>query len=217
MDASRVRSETDALSLQLRVATRAVHEALEATPFSRRFSDGTLDLPAYVRYLAAMWHFHSALEDATATTSDAAVRSVWREDMRRASAIEADLEALARGNAAGGTRLEPGAIAPFSSLMADVRTDDRRLVRLQLIGLLYVSEGSRLGGRVLRKSLLARYPDLADAGLAYLDGYGERTGQQWAGFRARLDGLELGADGERAAIAGATAGFRAVQVVFITL
>lgn len=213
MNASPDRSEADALSLKLRAATRAAHEALEATPFSRQLSDGTLDLPAYVRYLAAMWHFHSGLEDAASAAGDTAVRAVWREDMRRASAIEGDLKAVERANADGGVPFQPGletgATSPFSELMADVRCDDRHL-----IGLLYVSEGSRLGGRVLRKALLSRYPGLADTGLAYLEGHGERTGQQWAAFRSRLDGLKLGADGRTAVVEGATAGFRAVQRVF---
>ena len=213
MEASSNHSGPDALSLQLRTATRAAHEALESTAFSRRLSEGALDLPSYARYLNAMWHFHSLLEAAAAASQDSDVATVWRDDMRRASALEADLSALERGGLAvdRGTDESVPAMA-FSSLMYDEKRDQKNL-----IGMLYVAEGSRLGGRVLRKSLLARHPHLKDAGLMYLQGYGDRSGQQWVRFRARLDALTLGPVSERVVIEGAAAAFRAIQGVFAQL
>lgn len=72
----------------------------------------------------------------------------------------------------------------------------------EALGLMYVLEGSTLGGRVIRKQVTASGQDMA--GLSFLDPYGERVGERWKSFLAVL-GDE--ADTE-ALVAGAVAGFR---------
>lgn len=212
MESTSDRPAAAALSLRLRAATRAAHEDLEATPFSRQLSKGSIDLPSYAGYLTAMWHFHRTLETAVERADDCDVAAIWRKDMRRAVALEDDLEFLQQSSVGADGASAATAAATFSSLLRAVEHDHRRLV-----GLLYVAEGSRLGGRVLCRALLARHPLLADGGLTYLDGQGAHTGQHWAAFRIHLDDLDLGVDGEIAAVDGAMTGFRAVRTVFLCL
>ncbi len=73
--------------------------------------------------------------------------------------------------------------------------------------MLYVLEGSTLGGQVIRKRLLAR--GQAMTGLSFLDPYGPETGRRWKDFLAVLQ-RECPPDDVRsgeAAAKGAVTGF----------
>lgn len=55
----------------------------------------------------------------------------------------------------------------------------------EALGWLYVAEGSMLGGRVMRRSMVADAVPLA--GLDFLDPYGEETGARWRAFLTAMD------------------------------
>lgn len=55
----------------------------------------------------------------------------------------------------------------------------------EALGLMYVMEGSSLGGRMIRKAIAARQTDLT--GLGFLDPYGARTGDRWREFLEVLE------------------------------
>ena len=74
------------------------------------------------------------------------------------------------------------------------------------LGLLYVLEGSALGGRQMRRGLEAQGGDLR--GLSFLDPYGERLGERWRAFLAVLEDEAARPGSAEAAVAGALAGFR---------
>lgn len=77
--------------------------------------------------------------------------------------------------------------------------------RAEALGLLYVVEGSSLGGRVILRGLAAR--GVADRSLAFLDPYGPQTGHLWRCFLLVL-ARETSTDPARtAAIDGAARGF----------
>lgn len=78
--------------------------------------------------------------------------------------------------------------------------------RAEALGILYVLEGSTLGGRIILRALAARGVD--DPDLAFLDPYGSETGARWRGFLAVL-ARETDEDEERItqACRGARAGF----------
>jgi heme oxygenase len=63
--------------------------------------------------------------------------------------------------------------------------------RAEALGMLYVLEGSTLGGRFILRALTER--GIADSDLAFLDPYGDRTGARWRSFLAVL-GREVGDD-----------------------
>ena len=56
----------------------------------------------------------------------------------------------------------------------------------EAIGWTYVAEGSSLGGRVMRRAMIADGIDLS--GLDFLDPHGEDTGPRWRAFLAAMDG-----------------------------
>jgi heme oxygenase len=71
----------------------------------------------------------------------------------------------------------------------------------EALGLMYVLEGSTLGGRVIRKHVESRGGDMR--GLSFLDPYGAEVGERWRAFLGVLD-AEADVD---AMVAGAVAGF----------
>jgi len=80
------------------------------------------------------------------------------------------------------------------------------LTRAEALGMLYVLEGSTLGGRIILRALAGRGVD--DPNLAFLDPYGAETGARWRGFLAVLS-RETDDDEDRIAQAcrGARSGF----------
>lgn len=147
---------------RLREATRNAHEGLEA----RLDILNRMDTLAGRQTLAAGFHaFHAGVELATAPHL-ANLPGLEFASRRRTPLLEADLERL--GVRAGA----PASVAPPRSVA-------------EALGLLYVVEGSSLGGKVIAKQAAARGLDLE--GLSFLNPYGERTGEYWKGFLSILD------------------------------
>jgi heme oxygenase len=96
-------------------------------------------------------------------------------------------------------------LAPFANANA-VPAFPKPGTRWEALGLLYVLEGSALGGRVILRALAAR--GAIDPVLGFLDPYGSETGRLWRGFLSVLD-RETGDDEARItdAVQGSVRGF----------
>jgi heme oxygenase len=151
----------DVLS-RLRAETQTAHQALEAD----------LDIFNHLtsepgrRRLARRFHGLHAGAEAVLAPWLAAVPGLDYEARRRRPALDRDLAHFR----------EPAPLpcpvpAPAS--------------RAEALGLLYVLEGSTLGGQVIRKQLLKQGQSLD--GLSFLDPYGAETGPRWKSFLAVLD------------------------------
>ena len=118
----------------LRVATAEWHDRVDAL-----FSQVDLgDRAAYGRFLAAQAHAHLATEDALTRAGADAVLPDW-PDRQRAARLRADLAALQ---------------LPLPQVVGAISFDCAAAV----LGGVYVLEGSRLGGRLLRRSVPADLP-----------------------------------------------------------
>jgi heme oxygenase len=183
---------------RLRAETRAQHVATEAIPFSASILDGTLSRSAYAGQLAAYLPVHRAIENAVADARHPALRAVWTDDMARTPLLEADLGAL--GGTAGSIRAARNghAMAAWIEELADRDP-------VALLGVLYVMEGSTLGGALLRQHI-ARAFGLTDAGLRYYSPYGTGPKPHWVAFTARMNAAAIStADADRVvAAAGET-------------
>lgn len=146
----------------LREGTRACHKGLEQRlPF---FSEG-FDLPAYRRLVEAYHGFHAPL--------DAALAGYQGAERCKAPALVQDLRAL---NLA---RHDIDALPLCPTLP---RIDSEACA----LGVMYVLEGSTLGGQVLKRAMAERLGIDADSGAAFLDVYGPETGANWRAFLQRL-------------------------------
>ena len=154
-------SQLPNLLLRLRSETSSQHEALEQNNFNQALTAGTLTAPGTAYFLAKMYGFlvpyEAALQQHAADFSPA-----WEVPERmRAHLILTDLE-----------RLESAPDLPLCPAMPPLCT------RPQLLGAMYVVEGSTLGGQVITRQL-------AQAGIslrAYFTGYGALTGPRWKAF-----------------------------------
>ncbi len=167
---------------RLREQTQAQHEALQATPFFAALHDQTLARDSYVAWLRVLHTLHETLEVELSRSSDPWVKAVWCDEERRTPWLERDLAHLAQD-----TRRD----APGAQLRAILMAQQMRHVALsdapRLLGVLYVLEGSALGGQVLKKQLGARFGLREGAGLDYLSGRGADTQAHFRRFSERMD------------------------------
>lgn len=187
--------------LRLREATQQEHRRLERYPFFRAAMDQSLPKASYVAWLRAMTAIVAVLEQAAETAAHPAVSRLWRPEMRKLPLLRAD---------AAFFDAEPvvadRAVAPVVELIETLRRwaaqDPARLT-----GVLYVFEGSNLGGAVLREKLAAQY-GLQGKGVSWLSADRPSLDARWRAFCRRLDALELGEDAESRAVEAAKQVFR---------
>ncbi|GJE16996.1 biliverdin-producing heme oxygenase [Methylobacterium marchantiae] len=157
------------LSDRLRSETRDQHEDLERR-LDWRQRMATQE--GYRSLLARWWGFHRVFEPAVAAAFGAdfaqplGKRHLLERDLRHFGMSGEAIEALPR-------------FSPFTGF------DDRAAI----LGALYVTEGSTLGGQVIAHHVRRSLGEtIASGGCAYYEGYGKRdTAAMWTSFRAFLD------------------------------
>ena len=151
---------------RLRAATRPYHDAVEANPFNQALRTGTVTAADTARFLAAMYGVVRPYE-ACLRAQEARFGPEWELPRRyRAALILADLP-----------RLGHPATPPDCPALPPLAT------RAQLLGAMYVLEGSTLGGQVIARQL-------TKAGIgapAYFTGRGDQTGPLWKAFCQQLE------------------------------
>ena len=174
---------------RLREETAQQHAALEA---QLPLLDASLTRDVYRHLLGRFWGYYAPLEacmlgvlQRRAPDFDYAVRL-------KTPLLERDLEAL--GVAAGS--LPRCASLPA---LADLP---------QLLGCLYVIEGSTLGGRLITQRLSGHLALRADSGGAFFSGYGAATPARWREFGAFLTTTALPLGRDEIIVAGANDTFR---------
>jgi heme oxygenase len=146
---------------RLRTETRPYHDALELNQFNQDLTAGTLSEATTTHFLAKMYGFLRPYEDRLRHYT---LPPSWQQEQRyRAHLILGDL-----GTDAAALPLCP-ALPPLDTLP-------------QLLGAMYVMEGSTLGGQVIARQLTKA--DISTR--AYFTGYAERTGPMWKSFCQQL-------------------------------
>ncbi len=156
----------DSILTRLKAETRARHEQTEALLFADKLLTGTLSRREYGQLLTIHYRFHQALE----TTIDGQTdffADYDREARRKTPWLVADLEQAGLGLPEPATHL-------FENWTGQ-----------QLLGALYVAEGSTLGGRVIANAL-RQTPDLTGLTSRFFGGYGDQTGPRWKTFGTYL-------------------------------
>ena len=141
---------------RLRAETQPAHEALEQNEFNRALTAGTLTPAATEQFLGKLYGFLLPYETQLRRHD---FGPEWQLELRqRAHLLREDL---------------PGAASlPLCPTLPPLGT------RAQVLGALYVLEGSTLGGQVITRQL-------AKAGIGqrrYFAGHAERTGPLWQSF-----------------------------------
>ncbi len=162
------------LSARLRLQTRAAHDRIEANPHFARLMAPDLTRPEYHALVARLFGHHAAAEaglaGAAALLPD---RLGLAGRLRRTALLGADLVAL------GSTPVQVAAL-PRCPGLALRRPEEAW-------GVLYVLEGSSLGGQVIARHLAQHLQIGPSTGASGMAPYGAETGALWRGFKDALD------------------------------
>lgn len=82
----------------------------------------------------------------------------------------------------------------------------------EALGVMYVMEGSTLGGQMMTKHLAKKFPELSHH---YMRGYESETGKMWQQFLAALEKFELSSDEEEKMKKAAQATFTSLKNWFV--
>ena len=158
----------------LKARTREQHTSVERTLGARFFDSRPFDAEHFRNLLAAYWGLYRPLDDRLAPTVDTRLDEFTY--LSRADRLADDLRALGCTDddlADLPTLSEPKLVDPGS--------------RPELLGVLYVIEGSALGNRLIHRQLAS---DLGAALLgadAFFHDDGPATSRRWQSFRTLFD------------------------------
>ncbi|MEW5822760.1 MAG: biliverdin-producing heme oxygenase [Pseudomonadota bacterium] len=155
-------------ALHLRAATADRHTALEAQPLLAALMAAGLTRARYAQLLNALHGFFAPLEDRLTATHPALLAELGY--IARTPLLRTDLTRLGHPH----SPMHCTALPPV---------DDKA----QALGVLYVLEGSRLGGAVIARHLRQHAAlEVGDA-LCFYESDGEALAPRWRGFTAALD------------------------------
>jgi heme oxygenase (biliverdin-producing, ferredoxin) len=169
------------LTEQLRKSTRTHHHAIESGALASSLLKGSLPLSAFRLLLACYRLIWTALEDEFQKEKNP-VAPAWTADMRKVPLLDHDLAQLDSLDASFAELQSPALVS--AQLMAKALNKGHPG---QLLGTLYVLEGSTLGGVILHRNLRVR-TDLKGS-LRYYMPYGGKAGSHWKDFCHRLNAL----------------------------
>lgn len=161
-------------SEQLKVETWLQHEKLEQLPFGNHLAKGTLPLKGYILHLQAYYLIYKSLERACRLHSVLQLSNIWQEELVKSHLLEADLQYL-------------GATCPETMKEVQPLIDTiNNAQAVELIGVLYVFEGSLMGAAVMYPVICQAY-QLSEQGVTYYRGHGPQTRSHWVRFKKNFD------------------------------
>lgn len=168
-EATAFNTEQDLFFKRLREETAESHQKLEHNPLSKAILTPSVSVQDYQTYLAALFGVTIACEDQVFPAishiiTDLAERyksSLIIDDLLATGFTEAEIDAL------------PVYRFEFSSVA-------------EALGIMYVLEGSTLGGRILYKHIHEVLGLTSENGASYFWGYGTQTGNLWKSFISSL-------------------------------
>ncbi len=164
------------LTARLRLETRDAHDKIEANPQFARLMAPDLTREEYRALLARLFGHHAPAEAALAEAMHLlpAALALPRR-LSRTALLAADLAALG---------FSPSRVEALPRCVGITIRN-----REQAWGLLYVLEGSSLGGQVIARHLAGLLELGPGTGAGGLVPHGNETGQLWRGFKSMLDAL----------------------------
>lgn len=182
---------------RLRTKTAPAHQALEALPISRAIVSPTVSREDYTAYLNAMADAVHDLETRIFPRISSLIPDL--QERRKLPHILDDLVFYG---------------APKSHFQR-VFTIGENTSEAFAMGIVYVMEGSVLGGRMILKNLNNSLGMNNESGARYFHGYGAETGSRWKSFMELLAGHETAHDCGDDIIGGANHAFAAIHQHFL--
>lgn len=187
------------LQLRLRAATRPSHERLET---GLDLLDPAMTAERYRLVLTRFYGFYEPLEARLASAGDWRTLGYDFDARRKTGLLEADLHALG---------LSAGELEQLPRCRDLPRIDGLA----SALGVLYVIEGSTLGGQLLSRHVETCLGFTRERGCRFFTSYGAEVGRRWQQFRAFLDG-HVGESDEQQALDAAVDTFERLDAWLVT-
>jgi heme oxygenase len=182
---------------QLKLGTAKAHTELEALPVSMSIMKPDVTQDDYGNYLLLM---HRVVKDAEENIFPRL--SAYIPDLserNKTFLIEKDLQVIGKVTTDESLPVSEG-LGNYSDSFA--------------MGVLYVIEGSSLGGRVILKNINKVLGYTGHNGAAYFAGYGNLTGPRWKSFLEMLMKFETSEGDAGEIINGANHAFKSIHIFF---
>ena len=177
---------------RLRTETRPHHDKAEQNGFGVMVMEGGLQMTPYVEHLAAWKQILSHLESALRDCDDETVSQTWHEGLVKETILEQDLNQLAPEGATLSDATTT-AVQAFTHYVDHLAKETPR----GLLGVLYVLEGSTMGGSVMKSRIATQLQlTIDEPGLLYYGCYGNQVGAHFKEFRVRMGGSVDGSGSE---------------------
>ncbi len=186
-------STAPAFLQNLREYTTDLHTALEDLPISKSITSPDISTEEYSLYLKLMYDVVKDTEDNIYPLLQEIITDI--DNRYKSSYLQQDLNNL-KVNATSN-------ITPVSSDLTDKSA-------AFALGIMYVVEGSSLGGRVILKNIQSALGYDENNGARYFAGYGQTTGSSWKNFLAMMTEYQEKTGSEAQIIAGANYAFNAI-------
>lgn len=178
----------------LRQNTKDSHNHLEENHFSKTILEPTVSLASYQTYIAKLYGVVFACENDVFPAVSLLLNDI--DKRYKADLITNDLENT--GFPVGGIKNLPVYNFNFSSTA-------------EALGIMYVLEGSTLGGKILYKHINSLLGLNAENGASYFWGYGLQTGTFWKTFITSLAAYAVDKNCEKEIIASAIQTFTTID------
>lgn len=176
----------------LRQKTSESHVFLESLPVSKSIVDPSISKESYALYLNLMLDVTLALEKEIFPVVEPFVQDV--DERKKSEHIKNDLKNI------GFER------TPRTFLFLNSEENSPAFA----MGIMYVVEGSTLGGRFILKNVSEKLNLDETNGASYFSGYGNKTGSFWKNFLANLTDFETSKNAEDEIIEGADFAFKKI-------
>jgi len=174
---------------ELREQTRPQHEALEQIPESKILTSESLDDSSYARYLSRLYPIVKAFEEDIFPIISKEIADL--DDRRKEPVLRRDLSEMG---------VDADALPAFSF-------DLESSTLPELMGMMYVMEGSTLGGKFIAGNVRKALDRGPENGAGYFSVYGDSLGTKWKKFLDIFVNFVVTSNGETAAIKGARSMF----------
>ena len=196
----------------LKEAIREQHARMEALPFITALTTGQLPLESYIGQLRAMATIQGTLEHELAQTSSDNIRTLLLDRPSRLVHLRKDLSVF--------DKLHIPDIVMALEHTRKIAEDIRRYRVEQptdLLGVLYVLEGTTLGNAVHLPDVLKTFASRTASTAHYYAGYGDSTAEYWQGFCCAMNALPMDQDGCKRLIQVALDFFDKLETLFSVL
>lgn len=196
----------------LKEAIRERHARMEALPFITALTNRELPLESYVGQLRAMAVIQGTFEHELALLPMEEIRTLLQSRSSRLVHLRRDLSVF-----------DPLFIADNLDALEHARSiaESIRRYRVEqptnLLGILYVLEGTTLGNASHLPDVLATFGRRTAETAHYYTGYGDRTAEYWQEFRCAMNALPMDQDGCERLVLVANTFFDQLEALFSTL